>query len=45
MWWMWHADVGHWVLNKTPGQGLKINYYIFIYMKNIFIFYCISDPA
>ena len=20
MWWMWHADVGHWVVNKTPGK-------------------------
>ena len=19
MWWMWHGDVGHWVINKTPG--------------------------
>jgi len=19
MWWMWHGDVGHWVVNKTPG--------------------------
>ena len=20
MWWMWHDSVGHWVINKTPGQ-------------------------
>ena len=19
MWWMWHGDVGHWVINQTPG--------------------------
>ena len=20
LWWMWHGDVGHWVLNQTPGS-------------------------
>ena len=20
MWWMWHGDTGHWVVNKTPGK-------------------------
>ena len=20
MWWMWHGDNGHWVINKTPGS-------------------------
>ena len=20
LWWMWHGNVGHWVLNCTPGQ-------------------------
>ena len=24
MWWMWHGDVGHWVVNVTPGIYLKI---------------------
>ena len=19
MWWMWHGNVGHWVVNDTPG--------------------------
>lgn len=21
MWWMWHGDVGHWVVNMTPGEN------------------------
>ena len=20
MWWMWHGEVGHWVINDTPGE-------------------------
>ena len=20
MWWMWHGDNGHWVVNQTPGK-------------------------
>jgi len=20
MWWMWHDNVGHWVINKTPNS-------------------------
>ena len=20
MWWMWHGDVGHWVINRSPGS-------------------------
>ena len=20
MWWMWHGNTGHWVVNKTPGK-------------------------
>ena len=20
MWWMWHGEVGHWVVNDTPGS-------------------------
>ena len=24
MWWMWHpGDVGHWVVNETPGNVLR----------------------
>ena len=19
LWWMWHGDIGHWVVNRTPG--------------------------
>ena len=22
MWWMWHGDNGHWVVNMTPGKNL-----------------------
>ena len=21
MWWMWHGDNGHWVVNMTPGKN------------------------
>ena len=20
MWWMWHGEIGHWVVNRSPGK-------------------------
>ena len=34
MWWMWHGDTGHWVVNQTPGKEQTFPIYEIFAAKN-----------